>query len=185
MVLKKLFLMVLLTFIFPFASGKCFSAEKGFDAGPLQLSFFDPIQLIPDDFDVYGLRLTFPYGVNNSVFGLDLGVWNTLSGDLGGIGFSSLVSNCRGSMYGVNTGGIANINGGDQEGWSIAGFYNSAGGTVKGLQSTIVYNEAKNVAGVQLAIVNYCEDLSGIQLGIVNICKAQWIPFTILLNVWF
>lgn len=184
MFLKKLYLLFLVSFVFLIVSVNSFAAEKGFDAGPIQLSLYNPLQLIPEDFDVYGLRLTFPYGVNNSVYGLDFGVWNDLRGSLRGIGFASLVSDCRGSMYGINTGGIANITDGDNVGWSIAGVYNYAG-TVKGLQSTIAYNEAKNVAGVQLALVNYCEDMSGFQLGIVNICKDQWIPFTILLNVWF
>ena len=168
--------------IIPFSG---FTAEQGFDAGPLQLSFFSPLQLLPDDFDVYGLRLTFPYGVNNSVYGLDIGVWNQLKGDLYGIGFASLVSDRHGSLYGVNTGGIVNITHGDDVGLSMAGVYNDVRGTAKGLQCAIAFASAKKVKGVQFAIFNYCEDMTGIQLGIVNICKDQWIPFTLFLNVWF
>jgi len=185
MLQKKRFLLLLVIAAVFLISLPGMSTDKGFDAGPIQLSLYNPIQLIPDDFDVYGLRLTFPYGLNNSVYGLDLGVWNTLKGDLWGVGFASLVSTRHGSMYGINTGGIVSITDADDVGWSIAGCYNHVGGTVKGVQSTIAYNKAKNVKGVQLAIVNYCEDMSGIQLGIVNICKDQCIPFTLFLNVWF
>ena len=140
-----------------------FSAEKGFDAGPLQLSLFCPLQLLPHDFDVYGLRLTFPYGINNTVYGLDLGVWNQLRGDLYGIGFAGLVSDRQGSLYGVNTGGIVNITHGDDVGLSMAGVYNDVRGTSKGLQCAIAFASAKKVEGVQLAVFNYCEDMTGVQ----------------------
>ena len=185
MFLKKCVLCFFLIFVLSLASVSSFSAEKGFDSVPIQLSFFNPIQLMPEDFDVYGLRLTFPYGVNNSVYGLDMGVWNTLSGDLNGIGFAALLSNCKGSVYGVNTGGVLSYIKGDGVGLPLAGIINDIDGTARGLQASIAYNEAKKVEGVQLGIVNYCEDMDGVQLGIVNICKDQWIPFTIFLNVWF
>jgi hypothetical protein len=185
MFLKKWVLLLLVVFAFSMTLTIASASEKAFDAGPLQLSLFCPLQLLPDDFDVYGLRLTFPYGVNNSVYGLDVGVWNQLSCSLYGVGFAGLVSTRQGNLYGVNTGGIVNIAYGDDVGWSIAGIYNDVDGTVKGLQSTIAYNEAKKVEGVQLAIVNYCENMTGVQLGIVNICKDQPIPFTLFVNVWF
>jgi len=155
-----------------------------YDGGPLQISGFSPYQLLPGDFNVYGLRLAF-YGQNFSVYGLDLGVWNRCRGGIYGVGFAGLVSSKQGSMNGVNTSGIINYTQGDEVGWSLAGVINDVDGTLKGLQSTICYNEAKNVKGVQLAMVNSCEKLNGLQLGLVNMCEDQWIPFTIFLNVWF
>lgn len=176
----SVFLVLLFAPISGFSSGD----NAAFDGGPLQISVFPPYQLIPDDFNVYGLRLAC-YGHNYSVYGLDFGAWNRYRADLYGVGFAALVSTKQGSMYGVNTGGIINYTKRDEVGWSLAGVINDVDGTVRGLQSTICYNEARSLKGVQFSLINYCEKMNGLQLGIVNICKDQWIPFTIILNVWF
>lgn len=44
---------------------------------PLQVALWHPAQLVPDDWNVYGLRMNFLYGKNQNVWGLDLGVANT------------------------------------------------------------------------------------------------------------
>lgn len=181
---KKYFWLIALVCLFYSTQTLGSGQGEAYDGGPLQISLFAPYQLIPIDFNVYGLRVAV-YGRNFSVYGLDCGVWTRNQGSLYGVGFSGLVSNKQGGMYGVNTGGVLNYTKGDEVGWSLAGVINDVDGTLKGLQSTICYNEARNVKGVQLALVNNCEKLNGVQLGLVNMCEDQWIPFTIILNVWF
>ena len=171
-------------FCLPSPAGLASQGREAFDAGPLQISIFPPYQLIPDDFNVYGLRLAC-YGHNCSVYGLDLGIWNRYHSDLYGLGFSALVSSKQGSMYGISTSGVINYSKGDETGWSLSGGINDVDGTVSGLQSTVFYNEAAILNGVQLALVNYCGKMKGLQLGLINICADQWIPFTIIINVWF
>lgn len=184
--LKKYFMKYLIAIIFLFALNSGFASQAGqaFDGGPLQISIFPPYQLIPSDFDVYGVRLAC-YGQSYSVYGLDLGLWNRYRSGLYGVGFSALVSSRQGSMYGMNTAGIINYSRGDEVGWSLSGGINDVDGTVVGLQSTVFYNEAENLKGVQLALVNYCGKMNGLQMGLVNICEDQWIPFTIIFNLWF
>lgn len=181
---NKFLLVVAFSCIINATSVYALEGEKAYDGGPLQISAFAPYQLIPDDFNVYGLRLAC-YGHNFSVYGCDFGAWNRYHANLYGFGLAGLVSGKQGSMYGVNIAGVINYTKSDEVGWSLAGVINDVDGTLAGLQSTICYNEAENVKGVQLAIVNNCEKLNGVQLGIVNICKDQWLPFTIILNVWF
>ena len=41
---------------------------------PLQLSLWEPVQLFPEDFDVYGIRLNLAYGSNKSVAALTPGL---------------------------------------------------------------------------------------------------------------
>ena len=45
---------------------------------PLQVSIWDPIQLVPDDWDVWGFRLNLPFGQNRNLYGADVGIFNRL-----------------------------------------------------------------------------------------------------------
>jgi hypothetical protein len=63
----------------------------GARAEPLQLSFIGPtLQLVDDDADVRGVRLSLLYGVNENVTGLDVG----------------LVSHARDHVKGVQLGSV-------------------------------------------------------------------------------
>ena len=53
---------------------------------PFQLSFIGPtMQLVDDDADIKGLRISLLYGVNRNVTGLDLGLVNRTTGDFKGL----------------------------------------------------------------------------------------------------
>lgn len=52
---------------------------------PVQVSIWKPVQLFPEAWDVYGVRLVGVYGKNHGVYGLDIGGWCT-SRDFRGIG---------------------------------------------------------------------------------------------------
>ena len=67
--------------------------EKSKDSSAtfFQFSFFSPLQIFPEEDNVYGLRLTFPYGENNNLSGLDLGICNSLH-NLHGVSLAAFLS---------------------------------------------------------------------------------------------
>lgn len=149
---------------------------------PLQLSLYCPIQMVPEDNDVYGLRLNLPYGVNHSVYGLDIGLWNTTTGDQYGFQVGAIGVYREGRTFGWNFAGIVNLSSGNETGVSFAGIYNQSEGKVTGLQFGGIASKAKHVRGLQFGLVNYSEDITGIQLGLVNICPKSSVPFMLLIN---
>ena len=155
--------------------------EKNYST-PLQLSFYAPLQLAPEDSDVYGLRLAFPYGVNRNVYGLDVGLWNTSTGNQYGLQIGALLASRGGRTFGLNFGGIANFSTGNEYGVSFAGIYNQADGKLTGLQFASCVSKAKHVRGVQFALINFCDDLSGVQIGLLNFCSSGAVPIMFLIN---
>lgn len=147
-----------------------------------QLSFFAPLQIFPETIDVNGLRITFPYGNNAEVYGLDIGLANEAH-NLYGISLAVLLTQRSENMYGINFTGFINLSDGSDIGLSIAGFYNQVD-TIEGFQTAFLYNQAQLVKGVQFGLVNYCRDMKGAQIGIFNVCKAQPVPFTLFFNIW-
>ena len=143
---------------------------------PFQIAFIGPtMQLVDDDEDVRGVRINILYGVNQNMSGLDLGLINRTSGTMTGVGF-----------------GVANVADGGFAGWQ-AGLVNiakeqftglqwspgSIGSLVnvaedgEGAQIAWVYNEARNLSGFQLSLVNVADDLYGLQIGLVNIIRSK------------
>jgi len=128
------------------------SAVAGEDSGPVQLAFFTPYQLLPEDKDVSALRLNMFYSKNRDLKGLDIGCGlNRLEGDMTGL-----------------SGSFVNIIEGDVVGWQSAGFA-KVGGSLKGLQSGIVTWAEHDVGGVQWGALNFCRgEIHGLQIGLVN-----------------
>ena len=175
----KIFMMCAVFSLVCFAS---LAEEKNRGATPLQLSFYCPLQLAPENNDVYGLRLNFPYGVNNNVYGLDLGLWNSTYGNQYGLQLGGIGVYRAGNTIGLNFGGIVNISSGDEKGASFAGIYNQSDGRVTGLQFGGIVAKAQHVTGVQFGLITYAEDISGVQLGLLNICKNSAVPFMLIIN---
>lgn len=146
-----------------------------------QYSIFSPIQLYPEDYDVYGLRLNLLYGENKSIYGVDLGGYSYTTGDFYGVQMAVVVCARDGDCSAVTGAGIANLSIGNDGGISMAGFMNVAGGQYTGLQMACI-NHAQKFSGVQFGAFNHCEDFKGFQFGLINICKRQSLPFTILIN---
>jgi hypothetical protein len=174
------------------------TTEPGFYATPIQLALFAPLQLAPVDSDVYGLKLSLPYGVNRilygigaglcsvdqEVYGLDVGGWNVVKGNQYGIQIGGLFAsrgNAESISYGLNIAGLVNLSKGSGYGISIAGIVNYATDTLTGLQLACC-TYAEKITGLQLGVVNYADDLTGVQLGLVNICPKGYLPFMIVIN---
>lgn len=120
---------------------------------PVQLALFNPVQIVPEQQSISGLRLNFLYGKNTSVEGLDLGLVNhTTSGMSQGVQF-----------------GFVGYNEADFTGW-MDNTVNLSKGSCKGVQFGIV-NQAGSMNGIQFGLVNYAGSMKGLQIGLVNIIK--------------
>ena len=204
--MKKYQVYSLLTVICIFAATAVLAADDvatketddGFYATPVQLALFAPIQIAPVDSDVYGLKLSLPYGVNRTLYGLDVGLCNidqTVYGiDIGGWtmvkerqygiqigGLFASRGNSKSKSYGLNIAGLVNLSQGSGYGISIGGLANYAADAITGLQLAC-WTSAKKMTGLQLGVVNFAGDLTGVQLGLVNICPKGYLPFMLIIN---
>ena len=120
---------------------------------PIQLSLFNPIQLVNENEGVTGVRLNLIYSRNTHVTGFDWGLVNhTTSGMSKGVQWA-----------------LVGLNEGDFIGWQ-GSFVNITKGDFEGFQWGFV-NYANHASGFQLGIVNYAVTLDGLQIGLVNIIK--------------
>lgn len=118
---------------------------------PIQLSLFNPIQIVPENESVSGLRLNLIYTKNVNVTGLDWG----------------LVNKTTGKQLGVQW-GFVNLTDGGFTGWQSGAVNVTNGGSV-GLQTGWVNYHMGHFNGLQFSIVNYSATLEGLQLGLINI----------------
>jgi len=58
---------------------------RGQDAKPIQLALLTPLQIVPQDDAVRGVRLSLLYGRNSYVTGFDLGLVSHTTGDFTGV----------------------------------------------------------------------------------------------------
>ena len=135
---------------------------------PIQLSLFNPIQIVPENESVSGLRLNLIYTNNINVTGLDLG----------------LVNKTTGKQLGVQW-GLVNLTDGGFSGWQ-AGAVNVTKGSSVGLQTGWVNYHEGHFNGLQFSIVNYSASLKGLQLGLINIIgKGGFLPVFPIFNFDF
>ena len=134
---------------------------------PIQVAIFPPLQLVPQDEAVKGLRLSI-YGRNAAMTGLDYGLVQQTTGPFKGLQIG-LVGLNEGGTEGMQWGGV-NLTEGDLLGAQL-GLINSAT-SGEGLQWG-GFNHSRNFRGLQLALVNYAETLNGVQVGLINIIKEN------------
>jgi len=129
---------------------------------PLQVAVWHPAQMVPDDWNIYGLRMNLLYGKNKNVWGFDLGVANTTEGRVRG--FQAGLINGPGDLDGIGVGGINStrrVNG------FQAGVLSVAEERVNGIQLSALFNQAPAVRGLQLhagIFGNFSEDVVGAQI---------------------
>lgn len=76
---------------------------------------------------------------------------------------------------------------GNLDGIQIAGILlgvNLAQNT-KGVQLATLYNQAEEMKGLQIGIVNVCKQMRGVQIGLANIIKESTLPFFPVINAGF
>jgi len=143
--MKKLYGLLILSFMI-MSAANLYAQDN-----PIQLSLFDPIQIVPNHKSVSGLRLNLIYSKNVNVTGFDWGLVNVTTG----------------KQLGVQWGGV-NITDGGVTGWQ-AGFVNISRGNFEGLQTSMVNYHEGHFNGLQFSVVNYTATLKGLQLGLINI----------------
>lgn len=146
--------------------------------------------LIGKPSEVAALRISYPYGSNPSITGLDIGTWgrsdrawglqinllaNEVDEKFGGaqLAICNLVEDATGIQIGFWNSAtmLAGIQGGvlnysENADFLQVGLGNSAT-TMLGLQLG-AWNGAPNIAGIQLGLVNMSQNVEGYQFGLIN-----------------
>jgi len=160
--MKKNFIIQIITIVTLFAA--VITAQDN----PIQLSLFNPIQIVPENESVSGIRLNLIYTKNVNMTGLDIGLVNLTTGKLSG----------------VQWGGVNLLEGGFT-GWQ-SGFVNISKGRSVGLQTAWVNHHSGHFKGLQFSIVNYAATLEGLQLGLINIIgQGGFLPVFPIFNFDF
>jgi len=171
-----------------------------YDSTFLQVSSWNPVQIAPEDIDVFGLRLNLVYGENRDLYGLDLGMINSLTRDMFGVQ-GGLLNISRRDIIGVQI-GLDNIAGNIPAfGWSQflstqedtpcvyglqLGALNLAypKGMINGAQVGLI-NVSDRIQGLQIGIINYANDMTGIQIGLINYNDSAEFYLTPIINACF
>ena len=132
--IKTLAISLLLIFIV--ASTKAQNFEK--KETNVRFCLYCPLQVVPEDFDVYGVRFTVPYGVNKKVYGLDCGVWSVTTGYQYGIQTNGMVAYHEHDADGFVFAGIFNYTEKNSTGCIIGGFYNEVREKMTGFQTASI-----------------------------------------------
>ncbi len=149
-------------------------------AAGLQLALFAPIQVFPENYNIYGLRLNLIYGINQDLRGLDLGMFNVGRGLMEGLQVG--LANRTAELSGMQL-GLLNFTGASEGGFQL-GLMNYAH-EFAGLQLGPI-NFAKDVNGAQIGVINICETTAGAQIGLINIIsQSDWLVFCPLVNAQF
>ena len=192
--MKKRTLVMLVFALVGFVAMPLLAQAEG--AKPLQLALFNPIQLVPEDEAITGLRLNLLYTSNTDVTSLDLGLGvNRATGNYKGVQFAlvnwnemdsaglqlGLLNYVKGNAVGLQYAPV-NVVGGDLSGvqWGFVnwvegslhgmqyGCLNVSKGESEGLNVGIVNYNQGVYKGFMLGLVNYADSLHGLQIGLVN-----------------
>lgn len=172
--MKKLLLSALVVFL-------TVMSVSAFDTSPFQLGIWAPkFQVVPEEINVSGLRINLPYGGNNSVTGLDLGLAGS-SNYASALQVNLIFNRAQEEFAGLqaslfNQAGCAS-------GVSLGGF-NITDDKTRGIQIGLI-NSSMETHGIQIGAINYTEHMTGVQIGIVNIITQSVIPFFPIINLCF
>jgi hypothetical protein len=149
--------MAVLTAANLFADGNQQVSATTTDTGvtkPIQLALVPPVELVPENESISGLRLNI-YGSNRNVFGVDIGLIHETKEDFHGIAF-----------------GLLSFVHGEARGLQLSGIYSTADKRMSGLQVGMV-NRSPSMHGLQIGLANFADDMTGIQIGLWNEIKNK------------
>jgi hypothetical protein len=182
---------------------------------PLQVSIWPcapQIQLVPANWDVYGLRMSLFCGANYNVDGLDAGAFNIAMKVCGAQ--VALVANIAPAATGMQLSLVGNQTYKRLRGVQVAAFGNACtemgngfqlalllnmasqleglqlsgvnfSGDLRGAQISPLINDATRLHGFQFGLVNFSEKSSGVQFGLLNFMKDGFLPFFPVINFNF
>ena len=138
--------------------------------GPVNLSLFNPVQIVKEDQAVTAFRFSLIYGVNTDLTGLDLSLVGVNKGNVMGVQWAA-VGITEGGFTGWQSGWLASITRGEFTGLQTGLYTNVGGGS--GVQFGWI-NTADEFSGLQLGFVNITNTMtSGLQIGLINIIKNK------------
>ncbi len=145
---------------------------------PIQISLFNPIQILPEKESVSGIRINLIYGKNENVQGLDWGLVNHTTGSelawqVGAFGYVEK------DFFGWQDNYFANITNGEFTGFQ-SGIFNQAT-TANGVEFGLV-NVTQNMHGIQIGLLNMTQTMHGLQIGVGNIIQKGKMPFLPIVN---
>lgn len=157
-------------------------------ATPFQLAFAAPIemQMLPETWDVVGVRLDVIYGCNHDVGFLDLGLLNETTGKECGLQVGGLWNGVQGDTEGVQVAGLVNVSGGNAVCQGVQVACVNLAGAANGMQLGVVNDTSGAMCGLQIGLVNVSEQpLNGLQIGLINLNENGAIPFMPIMNFGF
>lgn len=156
-------------------------SASAYDTTPFQIGIWPSnFQIVPEEINVSGLKINLPFGGNQNITGVDLGLASS-SSFTSALQINVLCNRVHEDMSGWQIGLInqdGNANG------LIIGALNITDDLTRGIQVGIV-NSSLETRGVQIGLVNYTEVMTGFQIGIVNIITESVIPFFPIINFCF
>lgn len=145
---------------------------------PITAGIFYPLATHYGQSDVTSnLDVNLIYGRVGSVDGAQFGGVNVVHRAKGpvpsmaGLQIGYLGNVVRGSVHGVQLGGLFDYAERDAEGVQLAFLGNVTSGTLRGVQGAAAFNRAGALIGAQLALVNVAGDVDGVQIGLLNIAR--------------
>jgi hypothetical protein len=149
---------------------------------PIQLSLWNPAQMVKEGEAVEGLRLNLIYTKNTNTGFIDLGFgFNHTTGNGSGVQWAA-VTRTEGNFTGWQA-GLVGVVEKSFTGLQSSSWVNSSG-TGEGVQFGLV-NVSKSFHGLQLGIVNVADKMNngGLQIGLINIIKTGGVqPFLPIVN---
>jgi len=165
---------------FAFLMIGAFSAYA-YDTTPFQLGIWPPnYQIVTEDINVSGLKINLPFGGNDNVQGVDLGLASTAK-DVSALQVNILVNRAHEEFTGLQ---FAIVNqSGNSNGVTLGGL-NVTEDKAKGIQAGVI-NSSMGMRGLQIGLINYTESMTGIQLGLINIITESVVPVFPFINFCF
>lgn len=168
--MARLRILMLSVVLLLLASGLAQAQSSSAEGHFLQLSLFDPVQIVDREQSVRGIRLSLLYGRNANVSGFDW-AWIAAHDTGNGKGVQwALVNMVEGDFLGWQA-GLVNLTDGGFTGYQLGGF-NRSRGPSESFQFGAI-NVANDVSGFQLGLFNYAEKMYGLQIGLINIIKSK------------
>ena len=164
---KKVYALVLASVLTLSLINGAFAQEDSARFSPFMLSFVNPIQVPPADFDIGGFKLNLIYGECHDMTGLDIGLFSQNMGD----------------ATALHINGVSVI-GGNGKGLMISLIANYVEGEYGGLQIG-AYNHATHLSGLQIGVINYASTAYGLQIGVINVIEDNDISFLPIINGYF
>ena len=152
-----------------------------YDTTPFQLGIWpSKYQVVTEDINVSGLKINLPFGGNDYVQGVDLGIAATAK-KISALQVNILVNRAHEEFTGLQ---FALVNqSGNSNGVTLGGL-NVTEDKAKGIQVGVV-NSSMSTRGLQIGLINYTESMTGLQIGIVNIITESVVPFFPIINFCF